>query len=394
MSDMIKKAFEYIDSNRDEMLKLWEELVNLEGKVDEPELVTLVSNRIAKEMDSMGVSNKVIAVGNDKAGTLVGILGGERKGKAVIFGGHMDTVFKKGEFGGENPFKIEDGKAYGPGALDMKGGITIALFVAKALTYAGYDERPIKFIFSGDEENGHKGSIGGKVMIEEGAGGICAFNMETGPINNNLCTSRSTSIRVTANVKGVSAHAGNNFTAGRNAVVEAAHKLLAMEKLTNLDEGTTCNPAIISGGTIVNSVPDTCTVQFDIRVKTHAEQDRVLAAIKEILEKPVVEGTSVEYEVDQSNLVIYFNTDEVKRFFEFVNKSAKKHGFKEFGQTYLGGSSDAGNIVVGGTPAICSFGVRGEWNHTPREYAVVESLFERAKIIAAVVCEMEGVAEL
>ena len=388
--DMIKKVYEYIDENKEQMLNFWEELVNLEGKVDEPELVALVSKRIAKEMEEMGAKHKVIDVGGGKAGTLVAVLGEERKGKPVIFGGHMDTVFKKGEFGKENPFKIEDGKAYGPGALDMKGGITIALFAAKALTHAGYNERPIKFIFSGDEENGHKDSTGGKVMTEEGAGGICAFNMETGPINNNLCTSRSTSIRVTANVKGVSAHAGNNFSAGRNAVVEAAHKLLAMEKLTRLEEGTTCNPAIIHGGTIVNSVPDNCQVQFDIRVKTYEEQDRVLAAIKDILEKPVVEGTSVEYEVNQSNLVIYFNTDAVKGFFDFVNKTAKKHGFQEFGQTYLGGSSDAGNIVMGGTPAICSFGVRGEWNHTYREYAVVDSLFERAKIISAVICELEG----
>jgi len=388
--DMISKAFSYVDEHRDEMLDFWKELVNLEGKVDEPELVSLVCERIAKEMESMGAHYKVLDVGNDKAGTLVGILGSERKGKPIIFGGHMDTVFNKGEFG-EKPFKIQDGKAYGPGALDMKGGITIALFVAKALTYAGYNERPIKFIFSGDEENGHKGSIGGKIMQEEGSGGICAFNMETGPISNNLCTSRSTSIRVVATVKGVSAHAGNNFTAGRNAVVEAAHKLIEMEKqITCLEKGTTCNPAVISGGTIVNTVPDNCVVKFDIRVKTYEEQDRVLKAIKEILEKPVIEGTSIEYEIDQSNLVIYFNTDEVQKFFEFVNTSAKKHGFAEFGQTYLGGSSDAGNIVVGGTPAICSFGVRGEWNHTYREYAVVDSLFERAKIISSVICELKG----
>lgn len=388
--DMIKKVFDYIDANKEQIINFWEELVNLEGKVDEPELVALVSARIAEEMEAMGAEHRVIDVGNGNAGTLVGIIGKERKGKPIIFGGHMDTVFKKGEFGRENPFRIEDGKAFGPGVLDMKGGITIALFVAKALTYAGYDERPIKFIFSGDEENGHKGSIGGKVMIEEGAGGLCAFNMETGPVNNSLCTSRSTSIKVTANIKGVSAHAGNNFTAGRNAIVEAAHKILVMEKLTRLEEGTTCNAGIIEGGVIVNSVPDSCKVQFDIRVKTHEEQDRVMAAIKEILESPVVEGTSVEYEAEQSNLVIYFNTDEVKSFFEFVNESAKKHGFAEFGQTYLGGSSDAGNFVIGGTPAICSFGVRGEWNHTLREYAVVDSMFERAKVIAATICEMEG----
>lgn len=60
----------------------------------------------------------------------------------------------------ENPFKIVDGKAYGPGVLDMKGGILIALTTVKALNRIGYDERPIKFCFSGDEEINHTGSQG------------------------------------------------------------------------------------------------------------------------------------------------------------------------------------------------------------------------------------------
>ena len=388
--EMTKKVFEYIDSHKEDIINLWEELVNLEGKTDEPELVNLVSQRLKKEMEEMGMECRLVDVGNGKANSLVGILGPERKGKPIIFGGHMDTVFRKGEFDGDKPFKIIDGKAYGPGALDMKGGITIALFVTKALSAAGYDERPIKFVLSGDEEDGHKGSTGGQFMIDEGAGGICAFNMETGPVNNNLCTGRSTSIRIKAEVKGVSAHAGNNFTAGRNAIVEASHKILAMEKLTNLDLGTTCNAGNIVGGTVVNSVPEYCMVNFDIRVKSQSEMDRIFKEAKEILDTPVVENTSVEYEIVKSGLVIYESNDLVSNFFDFVNETALEHGFDKFGQTYLGGSSDAGNMMIKGTPAICAFGVRGEWNHTLREYAVVDSMFDRTKIIAASICKMKG----
>ncbi len=78
----------------------------------------------------------------------------------------MDTVFETGTFG-ENPFKIIEGKAYGPGVLDMKGGIIISLYVIKALNKIGYKERPIKIVFSGDEEIGHKDSTGADVILRE-----------------------------------------------------------------------------------------------------------------------------------------------------------------------------------------------------------------------------------
>lgn len=84
---------------------------------------------------------------------VAGEIGTGRPGKPVIFAGHFDTVFNPGTFG-ENPFRIEGDKAYGPGVLDMKGGIIIALWTIKALEAAGYDERPIRVCFCSDEEGG------------------------------------------------------------------------------------------------------------------------------------------------------------------------------------------------------------------------------------------------
>jgi glutamate carboxypeptidase len=87
----------------------------------------------------------------------------DRPKKGIIFAGHMDTVYAKGTIK-ERPFKIEDGKAYGPGVLDMKGGIIAAIFATKALNSIGYDERPIKFILAGDEEVGHINSTCDQVI--------------------------------------------------------------------------------------------------------------------------------------------------------------------------------------------------------------------------------------
>ena len=81
------------------------------------------------------------------------------------------------------------------------------------------------------------------------------------------------------------------------------------------------------------------------------------------------------------------------KLFNFVNEVAKENEFSEFGQIKLGGASDAGNIAASGIPVICSCGVIGEFNHNIREYAVVESLFNRSKIFALAVLEINKMIE-
>ncbi len=103
-------------------------------------------------------------------------------------------MFAKGTFGA-NPFRIEDGKAYGPGALDMKGGIVISLYVIKALESIGFNEHPIKVIYVSDEEIGHRNSSGSDLYLKEGEGGICAFNMETGLVDGRLCGKKGGGVR-------------------------------------------------------------------------------------------------------------------------------------------------------------------------------------------------------
>src|SRR5699024_6041606 len=129
------------------------------------------------------------------------------------FSGHMDTVFPTGSFG-EELFLIKDGKAHGPGVLDMKGGIIIALYAIKALNHIGYNERPLKIIISGDEEIGHINSSGNDIITKEAEGGVCAFNLETGRADHSLCIGRKGRIECHVTVNGVESHAGNDFESG------------------------------------------------------------------------------------------------------------------------------------------------------------------------------------
>ena len=372
----------YIDGKRDEMIQFWKDFVNNESSTFMPEGVRKGGDMLRAAFEAEGFSCRYVHVG-DNCPTLVGILGAERGGKPVVFSGHMDTVFPPALFG-ENPFRIEDGKAYGPGVLDMKGGIVISLYVVKALNSIGYDETPIKILYSGDEECCHRGGRGGQVMHDEGAGGLFAFNMETGLVDNRLCVGRKGTMVVNMSVKGVSAHAGNDFLAGRNAIEEMAHKVLAIQALTDLEAGTTVNVGTISGGTIVNAVAPNCDIAVDIRYGKMSEEKRIKESIEAICNKIHVEGTSASWSIDRE-MPIYETTDDVKRFYDLVCATAGEVGMERPGSAVLGGVSDASHVTIAGTPVICSFGVRGQWNHTDREYAVVETLFERAKLIAGVI---------
>lgn len=381
--EMQKQIEQYIRQNRQQMLDLWEELVNMESYVGEGEHVNQVLRLVQQQFEQEGFQCRIVDVGGGWGGTLVGTLGADRGGKPILFSGHLDTVFPQGSWG-EKPFVIREDKAYGPGALDMKGGVVIALYAVKALNRAGWKEAPIKIIFSGNEEKGHIDSTGAQVFLEEGKDCLFAFNMETGLADGCLCVGRKGHLGCQVTVTGVESHAGNDFESGRSAIEEAAHKILAIQALTDLEEGTTVNVGVIQGGTVANAVPGQCRFTVDIRVAKEQGRQRVKEALPAIVQQCTVEGTSGSYQFEGDS-PIYETTPAVEKFYQFVCQVARDQGLPEPGRRVLGGFSDAAYISLAGTPVLCSFGVRGQWNHTKREYALVETLFERTQYICAII---------
>lgn len=387
MENYITEVNAFIDSHRDEMVSLWEELVNLQSYSKEKKNVDNVAKRLKLEFEKAGMECELIEVGENSGCTLVGTLGMSREKKPVLFSGHMDTVFPENSLG-ENPFYIKDGMAYGPGVLDMKGGIVIALYIIKALNSIGYEERPIKVVISGDEEVGHIGSSGSQAIMDNSKGGVCAFNMETGLVDNTLCVGRNGRISCKVTTIGVSTHAGNDFINGINAIQEMAHKILDIQSLTNLDEGTTFSVGVIKGGTVSNAIPSECSIEVDIRFEKSCYVDKIKAKLEEICSKTYLEGSKTILEFP--NIFLAFDTTEkVLDFYNFVEQVVKDYNLPKINKKRLGGSSDACYITEAGVPVICSFGVRGQWNHTTKEYAIVESLFERAKFISTIILNLE-----
>ena len=266
----------------------------------------------------------------------------------------------------------------------MKGGLIIALYVVKALRVLGYEETPIKFIVSGDEENGHQLSKGDDLFVEEAKNCLFGLNMETGRIDNKLCIGRKGVINALITVTGVGSHAGNDFESGRNAITEMAHKVLLLHDLTDLEAGTTVNPGVIAGGTVINATPASCTLKVDVRYKSLDAAEKVVNEIKNICKKTYIEGTSTEVKIIEA-LKSFETNDKVEKLLGFIQTIAAETNHDVPGSVYLGGGSDAAYVGIAGTPAICSIGVLGQWNHTQEEYAVVQSMFDRISLVTTVV---------
>ena len=314
--ELIVKTSAYIDRHRDEMLSLWEKIVSIESGTPDKEGVDRVGAVLKDELESAGVETAVIPM--ERFGNLLtGVWNKEAAGQPIVLIGHMDTVFAKGTLE-KNPFRIdENGNAHGPGVLDMKAGLVIVVYVLKALHEYGYGKRPIRVVFAGDEENGHRQTNAEAEIRKLCAGCAAAFNFETGFIDDGLVVGRKGSCRVTLTVHGVAAHAGNDPQRGRNAILEMAHKIIEIQKLHDFEHGLFVNVGVIQGGTVANAVAASCEVGIDIRYDSFERLEETLQAIKKIAEEGpcVLVGRCADYALEERDdvLSVFIHADMDKR---------------------------------------------------------------------------------
>lgn len=342
--------------------------------------IDAVSSRLQQVLDGEGAITRVAEMA--KAGNmLIGEVGAGRGKPAVLFMGHMDTVFSLGTVA-KRPFTIKEGTAYGPGALDMKGGIVAFLYAIKALNAAGYETRPLKVLLAGDEEIAHANSNAADVFMTEARGAVAAFNCETGFVDDAIVTGRKGSALFSLEVKGVAVHAGNEPENGRSAILEIAHKIIDIQNLTNWETGTTFNVGTIEGGTVPNAVPGHAKIVIDIRYLDPALMPDIQCQLEAIAAKTYVQGTTTTL-TQAPGIPPMQTTDGGKKLFELVKKTYAELGIGTPYRKLVGGGSDSAYSVIAGVPTVCAMGVKGGRNHSPEEFAVVETLFERAKLLAA-----------
>jgi glutamate carboxypeptidase len=387
MNDKKQKAFQFVDAHREEMVSLWEEIVSMESGPHEKEGIDKVAARFKQILDQEGAASRLVEF--EKAGSmLIAEFEGKQPKPGVIFMGHMDTAIPAGAIK-ERPFTIKDGIAYGPGVLDMKGGIVSAIYAIKALRAAGYDSCALKVLLAGDEEVLHAHSTAPDVFLKEAAGYAAAFNVETGFVDDGIVVGRKGVAQIMLEVKGTAAHAGNDPENGRSAILEIAHKIIAVQKLTDWEKGISFNVGVMQGGTTSTAVPDYAKILIDVRYKDPDDLPGIMKQLEQVAANVSVEGTT--------GVVTYMHgikpmktTDGVLQLFEVVKQAYEENGFGTPYAKRVGGASDSAYSVLAGVPTVCAMGVKGGRNHSPEEFAQVESLFERAKLMVDCVLKLDN----
>jgi glutamate carboxypeptidase len=287
---------------------------------------------------------------------------------------HFDTVWEQGRL----TYRVEDGKAYGPGILDMKGGIVQAIWAVKALKASGWKpSRPIVFLCTSDEELGSPYS---RQLIEREALASEAVLVPEPTVARTgaLKTSRKGTGRFTIRIKGRAAHAGNHHEEGISAIEEMARQTVYLHSLTDYSKGTTLNVGIASGGTRLNIVAEYAELHVDIRTVNLEEAERVERLVRNL--RPRLPGIALEVEGGMTRPPMV-KTVHTEKLFQLAAQCGIELGIR-LEQSHAGGGSDGNFASALGIPTLDGLGAVGEGPHAEYEHVVLDQLPLRAALFA------------
>lgn len=303
------------------------------------------------------------------------------KARPVLLLGHLDTVWPMGTLA-QMPFRIAKGRAWGPGVLDMKAGVAMALTAIDLLKSEGLFHRPVILLLVGDEETGSKAS---RAITEKIARRCeCVYVLEPAQgLDGAYKTARKGVANYRVRVTGVPAHSGVNYEHGHSAIAELARHVGVIEACNDPRRGITINVGTIRGGTRSNVVAAEAQAEVDARIvrasdfpkldrrlKSLRVQDRgCVLKIEGGLNRPPMERT-------RATVALYRRAAAL----------AAQMGFS-LQEASTGGGSDGNFTSALGIPTLDGMGAVGEGAHARNESVVLSELAPRTALLAAMLCE-------
>jgi glutamate carboxypeptidase len=371
-ADRAVGASEWIKGQRENMLSLLADIVNIDsGSFDKPG-VARVFRRLEAFFLGQGLQVSPHFVDGVEAAISVTVNAGSTVGRPVLLMGHCDTVFPEGE-AARRPFRIEGGRAYGPGVADMKSGIVMNAFLLAALAHSAEPAPEVTGLFTCDEEIGSPLS---KSVIEpfaRKAGFV--FNAEPGRPSGNVVTGRKGGVFFGVEIEGKAAHSGANFAEGISAISELAHKVVALDALTDLDKGVTVNVGLVSGGLSVNTSAPSAKAAIDLRIFDLDQRESLVGRIRCICDKSFIQGTRSTLNIT-GEFRPFVPTPQSQQLFELYQAELGALGHKAEGE-FSGGCADSGVTSSLGAITLCGTGPVGGKFHTTHEYCEVDTIVPR-----------------
>ena len=382
-----RALLDWLAAKQPDMIALLETLVNTDGGSYDKEGVDKVATHLRTFLEERGIPCESVAserFGDALRATVSGgAMGGAGANSTILLMGHRDTVFPKGE-PTRRPFKIENGRAYGPGVADMKAGLVMNAFVLAAFKELGGAPAPLVGLFTGDEEIGSPFSR--EVIESEARRARAVFNSEPGRPGNGVVTGRKGGVFMKMEITGKAAHSGGNFKEGISAIEELARKTTALHALTDFDKGTTVNVGLVSGGQTVNTVAPWAKGEIDLRFVTPADREAAMGAIREIIRTNYVPGTAATLQIAGEFLPLV-ETAPAKALYDHYAACAQDVGTPIHGE-FAGGCADSGFAAEAGATTICAVGPVGGKAHSPEEYLEVDSIVPRAQTLALAITRL------
>ncbi len=363
-----------------EMLEFSKQLVEHESPSTDPQAVNRFSAFLRRVFEAEGASCEVFS-GTDRGDNLKLTWG--QGDEQVLILCHMDTVWPVGEVA-KRPFRIEDGKVFGPGIYDMKAGFLYTLEAIRAIKQLGVKmNRRLVMVFNSDEEIG---STSSRALIEDEAKkSRFVLVLEPSVRGGGLKTSRKGQGTFSIRVTGVSAHSGSDPERGVSAIGELAHHILTLHALTDFRTGTTVNVGVVSGGTRSNVVAAQASAEVDVRVANAREAERVESALFGL--KPTKSGISIEVTGGMVRPPME-RSEGIGRLFKQAKAFAAELGF-ELTEAATGAGSDGNFTAALGVPTLDGLGAVGDGSHAIHEHMVIDAIPERIALLVRLITEMQ-----
>ncbi|WP_461476515.1 M20 family metallopeptidase [Microbacterium sp. HJ5] len=358
-------------------------LVGIDSGSDDAAGVDAAGDWCAEQLDALGFEVERVPTPAVEGTRYGAVVVGRKRGRGIrriLLFAHLDTVFAEGT-AAARPYREADGRAFGPGVCDDKGGVVAAIHAARVLDDAGFDDfGELVLAFTPDEEVGSPAS--GALLATLASGVDAALCLEGARENGDLVTARKGVADVRVRIRGRAAHAGVEPERGRNAAVEAAHLLLDLQALNGSRPGLSVNVGMVTAGERPNIVPAYAELTGEVRAVNLLDLEWALAAIEARADAPVVVGVACETE--RMAVCPPLEASATAELFAAAAAVAGELGI-DVGGAATGGVSDANFVAATGVAVLDGLGPVGGDDHAESEWLDLTSVPGRVAMLAGLV---------
>jgi glutamate carboxypeptidase len=286
----------------------------------------------------------------------------------VLVMAHIDTVHPIGTLAAR-PFRVQDGRAYGPGVYDMKGGLATVIEALATLHAGGRrPRRPVRLLVTCDEEIGSHSARA--LILSESREAAAVLVPEPCLPDGGAKTFRKGVATYRIETGGRAAHAGIEGSSAISAITELIHALERVLDLAAPERGTHINVGQIGGGSASNVVAGEAWATVDVRLAQPGEGERIHDALLAIAPRHPQARIAVTLTESRPPLL---RSERVVALYQQARRVAAEFGV-DYSEGASGGGSDGSIAADAGAATLDGLGPQGDGAHSADEHIIVDDL--------------------